>query len=69
MPRRAPRLTVLVVLLLGVFALKTGCSRKTVTKSGVPLTPTRGHGYTPLPKPPTPTFVPGLPTPPPDLPG
>jgi hypothetical protein len=66
MRRRVP-ISLLVILLL--LLAKAGCSRKAGTERGGPLTPTKGHGYTPLPAPPTPTFVPGMPTPPPDLPG
>ncbi|MFN2387933.1 MAG: hypothetical protein ABR576_16905 [Thermoanaerobaculia bacterium] len=54
-----------LLLLIG----KAGCTRKEAARRGAPRTPTMGHGYTPLPAPATPTFVPGLPTPPPDLPG
>lgn len=64
---RRAGLAVAVSLLLLIG--KAGCSRKDAARPGAPLTPTRGQGYTPLPAPPTPTFVPGLPTPPPDLPG
>ncbi|MBC8647415.1 MAG: hypothetical protein H7X85_09650 [Thermoanaerobaculia bacterium] len=58
-------LAVSLLLLVG----KAGCTRKGASGGGGRLTPTRGPGYTPLPRPPTPTFVPGLPTPPPELPG
>jgi len=68
--KRRPLGLWLLLAFTAVAALRAAaCTRRAEPEGPGERTPTQPPAYTPLPRPPTPTFIPGYITPIPELPG